>query len=93
MATIHSITFIRPIAPANGVDGTVPFITSADAKLELVRGDAFVRIAWKGAKDLYQLVPITNVRDMHCAEPQAEPAQKPSTPAPQPQHNPKAKAR
>ncbi|HMI92630.1 MAG TPA: hypothetical protein VK509_14745 [Polyangiales bacterium] len=73
--TIESITFVRPIAPANGIDGTVPFVTRNDADLW---SDAdFVRVAWKGAPGSYVLVPMHNVRMIICAVDEALPASAP----------------
>ena len=89
---IDHAAFIRPISPPNGVDGTVPFITSADAKLE-VEGAAFLRVTWKRASDCYQLVPLTNVRELHCSEPAQSTAPQPTTKTVQQQPSPKPKAR
>jgi hypothetical protein len=93
---IDHASFIRPVSPLNGVDGTVPFITALDADLAV--DGAFLRVTWKRAQGTYQLVPLTNVRELHCSEPQAahqqaapSQASRPATQQAQPQ--PKAKAR
>jgi hypothetical protein len=103
---IERASFIHPIAPANGVDGTMTYVTAQEAELKLEPTSGFLRVIWKTAlRDArgwpadpatvpYRLVPLTNVRELQCVsdDPATAPTQ-PNARVPKPEPGPKPKAR